>query len=54
MARSLVRLAEIQATLQEQRILFLRQQMVDLQRHGHPHQHHTSIPSDTPPAAPLG
>ena len=27
MARSLVRLAEIQATLQEQRILFLRQQV---------------------------
>merc|ERR1712055_957978 len=32
MARSLVRLAEIQATLQEQRILFLRQQMVDMER----------------------
>merc|ERR1712243_267538 len=32
MARSLVRLAEIQATLQEQRILFLRQQMTDLER----------------------
>merc|ERR1719445_1926706 len=32
MARSLVRLAEIQATLQEQRILFLRQQMMDLER----------------------
>eukprot|EP00096_Caligus_rogercresseyi_P011499 TRINITY_DN452_c1_g1_i3.p1 TRINITY_DN452_c1_g1~~TRINITY_DN452_c1_g1_i3.p1 ORF type:complete len:320 (+),score=122.57 TRINITY_DN452_c1_g1_i3:723-1682(+) len=30
MARSLVRLAEIQATLQEQRILFLRQQSLDL------------------------
>lgn len=33
MARSLVRLAEIQATLQEQRILFLRQQMTDLEKH---------------------
>jgi len=33
MARSLVRLAEIQATLQEQRILFLRQQMLDMERH---------------------
>jgi len=33
MARSLVRLAEIQATLQEQRILFLRQQMLDMSRH---------------------
>jgi len=33
MARSLVRLAEIQATLQEQRILFLRQQMIDMERH---------------------
>merc|ERR1719500_576478 len=32
MARSLVRLAEIQATLQEQRILFLRQQVADLDR----------------------
>jgi len=32
MARSLVRLAEIQATLQEQRILFLRQQMADLEK----------------------
>lgn len=32
MARSLVRLAEIQATLQEQRILFLRQQMTDMER----------------------
>lgn len=31
MARSLVRLAEIQATLQEQRILFLRQQSHDLE-----------------------
>ena len=31
MARSLVRLAEIQATLQEQRILFLRQQSIDLE-----------------------
>lgn len=31
MARSLVRLAEIQATLQEQRILFLRQQSMDLE-----------------------
>lgn len=31
MARSLVRLAEIQATLQEQRILFLRQQTLDLE-----------------------
>lgn len=31
MARSLVRLAEIQATLQEQRILFLRQQSLDLE-----------------------
>lgn len=50
MARSLVRLAEIQATLQEQRILFLRQQMVDLERHGltAPSSSHTSIPSDTP------
>ena len=54
MARSLVRLAEIQATLQEQRILFLRQQMVDLERHGltAPSSSHTSIPSDTP--SPLG
>jgi hypothetical protein len=34
MARSLVRLAEIQATLQEQRILFLRQQSLDLQMMG--------------------
>ena len=32
MARSLVRLAEIQATLQEQRILFLKQQMLDMER----------------------
>ena len=32
MARSLVRLAEIQATLQEQRILLLRQQMTDMER----------------------
>ena len=31
MARSLVRLAEIQATVQEQRILFLRQQSLDLE-----------------------
>lgn len=31
MARSLVRLAEIQATLQEQRILFLKQQSLDLE-----------------------
>merc|ERR1712198_790538 len=31
MARSLVRLAEIQATLQEQRIMFLRQQSHDLE-----------------------
>ena len=31
MARSLVRMAEIQATLQEQRILFLRQQSEDLE-----------------------
>jgi hypothetical protein len=31
MARSLVRLAEIQAMLQEQRILFLRQQSIDLE-----------------------
>ena len=36
MARSLVRLAEIQATLQEQRILFLRQQMLDMERHTTP------------------
>ena len=35
MARSLVRLAEIQATLQEQRILFLRQQSLDLEALGH-------------------
>ena len=34
MARSLVRLAEIQATLQEQRILFLRQQSLDLEALG--------------------
>lgn len=34
MARSLVRLAEIQATLQEQRILFLRQQSADLEAMG--------------------
>jgi len=31
MARSLVRLADIQATLQEQRIMFLRQQTADLE-----------------------
>ena len=31
MARSLVRLAEIQATLQEQRIMFLKQQSLDLE-----------------------
>ena len=31
MARSLVRLAEIQATLQEQRILFLRQESYELE-----------------------
>jgi len=36
MARSLVRLAEIQATLQEQRILFLRQQSTDLEGIGRP------------------
>ena len=44
MARSLVRLAEIQATLQEQRILFLRQQMHDMERH---------VPAEqpTPPTA---
>jgi len=36
MARSLVRLAEIQATLQEQRILFLRQQSADLEGLGRP------------------
>lgn len=63
MARSLVRLAEIQATLQEQRILFLRQQMLDLeQRHTttsttttssstvtshHSSSSHASIPSDS-------
>ena len=57
MARSLVRLAEIQATLQEQRILFLRQQSIDLESMrprvaylhsinsssstGEPHHHHT-------------
>ena len=33
MARSLVRLADIQATLQEQRIMFLRQQTADLESH---------------------
>jgi len=31
MARSLVRLTDIQATLQEQRILFLRQQIKNLE-----------------------
>lgn len=31
MARSLVRLAEIQATLQEQRIMFLRQQIKEIE-----------------------
>lgn len=31
MARSLVRLTDIQATLQEQKILFLRQQIKDLE-----------------------
>jgi len=41
MARSLVRLAEIQATLQEQRILFLRQQSTDLEGIGRAH-HATS------------
>jgi hypothetical protein len=51
MARSLVRLAEIQATLQEQRILFLRQQMVDMERHGLAATH-ISIPSDS--LSPLG
>lgn len=52
MARSLVRLAEIQATLQEQRILFLRQQMIDMERHqpasiSH-HQPTTTLPGLLP------
>ena len=42
MARSLVRLAEIQATLQEQRILFLRQQMTDLERVDRPNSREKS------------
>lgn len=42
MARSLVRLAEIQATLQEQRILFLRQQMTDLDRIDRPNSREKS------------
>jgi len=42
MARSLVRLAEIQATLQEQRILFLRQQMSDLERVDRPNSREKS------------
>lgn len=42
MARSLVRLAEIQATLQEQRILFLRQQMTDLDRLDRPNSREKS------------
>eukprot|EP00090_Calanus_glacialis_P035099 TRINITY_DN59996_c0_g1_i1.p1 TRINITY_DN59996_c0_g1~~TRINITY_DN59996_c0_g1_i1.p1 ORF type:complete len:615 (+),score=181.37 TRINITY_DN59996_c0_g1_i1:69-1913(+) len=42
MARSLVRLAEIQATLQEQRILFLRQQMADLERVDRPNSREKS------------
>lgn len=52
MARSLVRLAEIQATLQEQRILFLRQQSHDLEAMRHkvaPHYvHHSSMNSNEP------
>jgi len=42
MARSLVRLAEIQATLQEQRILFLRQQMAELDKVDRPNSREKS------------
>ena len=60
MARSLVRLAEIQATLQEQRILFLRQQSLDLEALGHTtrsssshHQlHHQHSASSSEPSTP--
>ena len=60
MARSLVRLAEIQATLQEQRILFLRQQSLDLEAlgtttrsssHQLQHQHSASSEPNTPSKA---
>eukprot|EP00092_Neocalanus_flemingeri_P039303 GFUD01042789.1.p1 GENE.GFUD01042789.1~~GFUD01042789.1.p1 ORF type:complete len:618 (+),score=166.66 GFUD01042789.1:72-1925(+) len=47
MARSLVRLAEIQATLQEQRILFLRQQMADLERVDRPNSREKSRDKDS-------
>merc|ERR1712096_194995 len=47
MARSLVRLAEIQATLQEQRILFLRQQMTDLERVDRPNSREKSRDRDS-------
>jgi len=47
MARSLVRLAEIQATLQEQRILFLRQQMSDLERVDRPNSREKSRDRDS-------
>jgi len=47
MARSLVRLAEIQATLQEQRILFLRQQVADLDRVDRPVSREMSRDRDT-------
>lgn len=47
MARSLVRLAEIQATLQEQRILFLRQQVTDLDRVDKPVSREMSRDRDT-------
>jgi len=47
MARSLVRLAEIQATLQEQRILFLRQQVADLDRVDRPVTREMSRDRDT-------
>ena len=54
MARSLVRLAEIQATLQEQRILFLRQQMADLERVERPSREPQPRPDPAPalPALP--
>jgi len=47
MARSLVRLAEIQATLQEQRILFLKQQMVDMERYSPLVEQETETPDST-------
>ncbi|XP_023345679.1 WW domain-containing adapter protein with coiled-coil [Eurytemora carolleeae] len=50
MARSLVRLAEIQATLQEQRILFLKQQMLDMEKYScisEPEPNSHTIPDST-------